>query len=197
MNRVFFLLSLSGITMCSPKDLSKDHLSEFINDPANGLTKEVQANGYDLLFQYQPVDFVFANELSGSSNLNQKRDSLKKAYQNFCYFKLSISRKEQSIERYFAGSPEKHKSLLTHLNSSIGSNFQIAFADENIPVYDFVYTPFYGTSKTTDVMLVFDVGGHPASDFSIRFQDSFFGCGLQEFTFYNSDLKEIPELSLN
>lgn len=194
MMRIFVLLALF-LLACSSKELSRDELIEFVSDADNGILKHANSNGYDIELQYQPIDLLFADELdSKRTDFVQKRDSLKNAYRNFYYFKLSISKGQQSIERYFAASPDKYKLLIAHLTSTIGADFRLTCGNNTMPVFDIVYTPFYGTSQTTNVMLVFEGSCQIKEGIKVLYQDSFFGCGLVEFNFDGDALSSIPSL---
>jgi hypothetical protein len=191
------LVVLFTLFGCTPYELTREDLHDFIADPSNGLSKSVNAGDYTITCAYQPADLVFSNELATENHLGQKRDSLMKAYQRVYYFRLSISRRDKSIEQFFAQTPERLAELTSYLSSTIGKDLQMQSGGSTTNLVDFVYVPFYGSSSTTQILLAFELKQGISEEIKIIYQDSFVGFGRTEFLFKAEDLRKTPLLKFD
>lgn len=182
---------------CAPDELSREELYDFIAEPSNGLTKSADANGYTITCAYQPVDLVFSNELAMGNRFDQKRDSLRKLYRKIYYFRLAISRDGKSIEQSFASIPGQLANLTLHLSSTIGKDLQMQTGENTTTVADFVYSPFYGSSSATQILLAFETSQDVSGEVKIIYDDDFVGIGKTEFLFNASDIRKTPALKFD
>lgn len=182
---------------CAHDELSREELYDFIAEPSNGLTKSADTNGYTITCAYQPVDLVFSNELAMGNRFDQKRDSLRKLYRKIYYFRLAISRDGKSIEQSFASIPGQLANLTLHLSSTIGKDLQMQTGENTTTVADFVYSPFYGSSSATQILLAFETSQDVSGEVKIIYDDDFVGIGKTEFLFNASDMRKTPALKFD
>lgn len=197
-NKLSLSLIFSFVLLgCTPYELSREDLYDFIAEPSNGLTKSVIVNDYTITCAYQPVDLVFSNELAIGDRFDQKRDSLIKLYHRVYYFRLSIAKSDKSIEQFFASTPGRLADLTLHLSSTIGKDLQMESGGNTANVVDFVYSPFYGSSSATQILCAFEATHDISDEIRIIYQDSFVGLGKNEFLFKAKDFRNTPLLKIN
>lgn len=194
----FFIVVLFFIatSACTTKELTPDELRKFVIDDSNGLTQTVLSNGYAVTCQYQPTELVFASEiLLEPKTFIQKRDSLRGS--KLLYFKLGISRGGKDVEHYFAKDFEKYKELVSYLSFELGNEVDLICERDTVSISDFIYTPMYGMSETTNILLAFEVDPQFVGNIKLIYSSSFFSFGRLEFLFKSFDIRNAPTISQN
>lgn len=193
---IWLLVIVSSVltTSCREQHLTQAEFIKFIENPENGYSQEVVDNGVYLRVQHIPVELIFFQDLPKSNlEFDSARDSLIKNYARFKYFKVTISRNEKSVEENFAGS-EKYGEVINYLNNRIGNDFMLEMKSEVFHSFEAMYTPFYGSSSSTHILVVFKgAAASPGLQAKFSFNETIFNTGRKIFAF---SIKKNPTLVL-
>lgn len=184
----FCLLALS----CTVKKIeTKSELIDYSRNVENGLVQVVAKEQYVIEMSYRPKELVWFDELHESSS---KSDSLHMKIESFDYFALRISKKQEDPTNALAGD-DAYKNALSYLSAEVGNDLKLIVKGDTISPIEFNYSPGYGTSDASSVLIAFDANLNiRGEDFQLLFNDSFFKTGLNLFHFQMDDIKNIPHL---
>jgi hypothetical protein len=197
MRRFSFWLIFSALLLlsCNPKPLSREALNAYVLDVENGLRKIIEKNGVKLDLSYRPKDLVIAQEVASNDPDQWKAVSLR--LDSLDYFILRLSRNGKEIETSYAGVPAAYTSVISYLSDGIAHDIQLKVQGQVIPLESVAFVPSFGSSNTTSLLLIFKSNLKTRSgDILLIFNDQKFGTGLNEFSFENQPVKNVPGLVL-
>lgn len=199
----FFLRFATPILLLScdtPTHLSEQALLEYVANEANGLQKSVSANNFTLTLQYKPTDFLVAQELKANAVRNEQ-DIMKHRshYSQYAYFVLQLSAANKEALRALPGGYPAYSNMLQTLSFRMNDYAKLLTSKQDtILLADFSYTPLFGLTKNTTVLLVFDKEKLAKCRW-IELQLAEFGLGVgkKKFRFRMKDLQQTPRLDFN
>jgi hypothetical protein len=193
---IFSLTFLFMITACYHRTpyVSRSELVQYSLNPENGLIHSTNREGLEIQALYRPKELIM-DQLRDTEK-QQEWDSLTVALSDYSYFIIKLSRANKEIETHFAAVPEAHRELQVYLNGAIGNDFVLISGRDTVSVDQVLYTPYFGTSGQTSLMLIFRSGSVTRHrDFALVYNDSFLGSGLSLFKFERKKINRIPHLN--
>jgi hypothetical protein len=180
---------------CSEKkEVTLDELKGYAVNPANGLIQILDNGNYSFELVYRPKELLIAQE-AGTNDVS-RWDSIASELSRYDYFVLRISRNHREAEAELAADPASYMRLINYLNGGIAGDISMSVDGETLNVSDALFTPGYGSSNSSSILLVFD--SHLTareSDSKIVFNDTQFDPGRHEFNFRFSSVQAVPTLS--
>lgn len=154
--KIFFLFMTSIMLLsCNQKHFdSKEELLGYLQNEDNGYIQQKTVNGVDFGLMYRPTDLVVSQMLE-SKSLNNV-DSLRKEYDNYLYFNLSISKNGQEVLSTIPGNRIDFSMMVKRLAFGMKEKIYL-YTDENdtIPIIDYIYPRMFGTSNSTSMLFVY------------------------------------------
>jgi len=194
----FMVLMLVG--SCNSRSFeTTSELRAYVRDSGNGyhLTKTVNDISYALT--YKPTDILVKQEL-GNTYTNDDIVRLRRKYGDYLYFNLSLSANGQELLNKKAGNRNNFGALVNDLAFGMEEKVHlISQKRDTIPLMDYVYPRMYGSSQTTDILLVYPrdeklLGG---DYLLLSVGDLGFGTGEVGFKIKTNALVKEPGLNLN
>jgi hypothetical protein len=182
---------------CTPSHLSKEELVAFIGDEENGVKQSVTLGKTQVDVLYRPTDLWVAQELDGEMPQAARIDSLRKKYDRYYYFILSLSRDDKEALHQVQEGFGQYSELVQTMSFRMPEYVTLTTAGQDtIPVGDFMLNRTYGMSKATELLFVFS-REKAANQEWVQFNLNEFGLGIgnQRFRFRRSDLERVPALT--
>jgi hypothetical protein len=195
--RILVLCMACASVSCAPGHLSKDELTAYIRDEEHGMKQSVTQGKTTVAVQYRPTDLWVAQELDGEPPQPAKIDSLRKKYDQYYYFILSLSRNNKEALHQVEQGFDQYSELVQTLSFRMPEYVTMTTsAQDTIPVGDFMLNRTYGMSSATEVLFVFSREKAVGQDW-VQFNLNEFGLGVgnQRFRFKRSDLDAAPTLA--
>lgn len=190
------LLGLALICSCN-KIVDKKSLTMYLDDPDNGLRKEVQVGDYTIRLTYRPTELIMEQNLREEQDLKKKEEK-KKQFETYYYFILNMSLGDKDLLYKGSESKEQFSVSLNKLNFGL-SDYVYALTDkkDTLLLSDYYVPNLYGMGGSTQIMLAFPRSNNRTfKELEIRLKELGFGTGEQRFIFQKKDLDNIPELKL-
>jgi hypothetical protein len=188
----YFAIIVVLFVACQSSFDSEEELKEYVRETSNGLKKEKSIGQIELDVTYKPTDLLVAQELSGKV---KNVDTLRKKYQRFDYFTLSVSANNKEIESYNlqASFGERVQDLAFGMGNHV---YLISEQQDTIPMVDYVYQRTYGMSNSSDFMFVFDAKDiDDTKNLTFQLNDFGLGVGTNRFKFKTENLRQIPKIN--
>lgn len=179
-----------------PDQLDQQALTEFVNDPSNGLSIEQQAGKVKMTVTHRPVDFLVYQEV-GESGTQAEIAEAKARYNDYLYFLVSLSAGEKGALYGLSADQDAFSENLQVLSFRMGNYVHLTTsAQDTIPVGDYVYNRSFGLTQSDDLLFVFNKEKVPAQGW-VSFNIAEFGMstGRRNFRFDVADLKRVPRLA--
>lgn len=195
--RYFYLVSILVIISCStPEHLSPKDLQTFILDEENGLKKSSKVDDYSIEVTYRPTDLWVHQELGEGAVDKKILDQLRKKYNTYYYFLVSLSKNNKEALHQVEGGMGHYSELVKTLSFRMAQHANLTTsAQDTIPVGDAMLNRTYGLSTSTDILFVFNKEKAEKKDW-IQFNLNEFGLGVgnQRFRFSTKDLETVPKI---
>jgi hypothetical protein len=192
----FLFLTFSFLMMaaCKPSHLTPEELSAYIAEEDHGLKKSVSMRETNISVSYRPTDLWVQQELGNDPADAKRIETLRKKYDRYVYFILSLSRNDKEALHQTGG--EQYSELVRTLSFRMNDYVTLTTAQDTIPVGDFMLNRTYGMSNSTDVLFVFNREKAKERDW-VQFNLNEFGLGAgnQRFRFEIKDLEDAPGIS--
>ena len=190
-------LTMSLVFSCSGKrSLTEAELKLFVQNPENGLIKKIEKNGTLIEMVYRPKELIVAQEVGFQDPVKWKEEMNK--LDSIEYFILKLSRNNDEIENSYASNSDRYNAVLNYLNGPVSNDIHINIDDQKIKAQFAIFSPSFGSSTATSVMLQFKYDlDETGESFEIIFDDGVIGLGRCVFTFQGSEIREIPKLLKN
>lgn len=142
---------------CSQKKFdSKERLLEYLQNEDNDYIQKKTVNGVNFSLMYRPTDLVVLQEL-GSDGDVYKIDNLRKKYNAYVYFNLSMSKNETEILSLVANDKQKFGLFVNQFSFNMDQKINlITESKDTLEMVDYIYPRMYGTSKSTTFLFVFE-----------------------------------------
>jgi hypothetical protein len=181
---------------CSNSDhLLPEELSAFVINEEHGLKKTAALSNINIEVTYRPVDLLVYQEIGKQVVDAKEIENLRKKYNQYIYFILSLSNDSKEALHQTGGS--QYSELVQTLSFRMNDYVTLTTAaNDTIPVGDFMLNRTYGMSSSTDLLFVFSKEKAIGQDW-IQFNLNEFGLGVgnQRFRFSMKDIKEVPEVN--
>jgi hypothetical protein len=191
-----FMLLLTGMSsfFLAQKVLNEKDLSQYISVADNGLIKEKNIGDVKLKVLYKPSDLLVAQELR--TNAEENIEALKKKYQSYYYFILSISKQDSELERYYVRNGGDFSNKVEQLSFGMGQFLKIITSEnDTLSMVDYVYPRMYGATRASSFILIFNNEKiRKSSWFDLYFKYPDLEVGKQKFRFITSDIERCPQL---
>ncbi len=196
--RFLILLVLLAGAACSSGPMTVAELETYVKDQENGLTQEIESNGYTIRVTFRPTDLWVKQEVGeGRFPDAQELAKLRHKYNAYYYFIVSLSRNNKEALHQLEGGMEQYSDLVQTLSFRMPQYTTLTTsASDTIPVGDFMLNRTYGLSRSTDLLFVFS-REKAGDDAWVQFNLNEFGLGTgsQRFRFDREKLDEAPELA--
>lgn len=193
---LLFLIATALSTSCN-SSLSKQELTDYVNDPENNLSKTVQVNGIDYTLKYKPTDLIIDQFLSIEKLVNKSEvDSLQKLFKNHLYFKLMISSNQKEVLNALRYDKQLFGRTLNQLAFTMDKKLVLTNTrNDTIPLIDYSYARTFGTGSSEDLLFVFnDKENRLKQELTFTLKEFGLGSGNLKFRFNKKDIDHIPSL---
>lgn len=193
-------LWLVGLLGCANPSVDEPALRAYVQDPAHGLSHQVEAGPVTVTCTYRPSELLVAQELARTSQPPSAvtLDSLRRAYAGKTYFALSLAQNGVEIENRYLPNEQAFTQALTYLSTGIAADmFLVTLARDSIPALAAIYPRQYGATGRSTVLLVFNTRQLDLREgFHLTFRDRQFDLGTLHFPFAAADWQALPPLNL-
>ena len=194
MRNLYVAFMLLAFVSCKPEYLSPEALAAFVADEENGCTKSALVEETTITVTYRPTDLMAYQEAGDDPAELARVDSLRKKYDRYYYFSLSLSRDKK--EALHQTGREQYSDLVQTLSFRMAEYVTLTTAaSDTIPVGDFMLNRTFGMSSSTVVLFVFSKEKAKGKEW-IQFNLNEFGLGVgnQRFRFRTEDLDGVPKI---
>lgn len=183
------------LAACASKTLSPDKLISYIQDEDNGLHQSITVNGVAITVQYRPTDLWVYQDIGYNAVTNALIDSLRRKYNHYYYFILSLSRNDEEALSA-PGVRDQYSDLVQTMSFRMVKYVTLTTSTDSIPVADFMLNRTYGLNTSTDVLFVFSKEKAAGQEW-VQFNLNEFGLGTgnQRFRFRRENLEGAPKIS--
>jgi len=159
---------------------------DFIKDETNGYTQHKTINGVDYNLMYRPTDALVNQELGDSIN-TEKVKLLRKKYNKYMYFNLSMSKSSKELLSSKPKNRSEFGAMVNQLAFNMNEKVHVYTPNKDtLEMVDFVYPRMYGMSRATTIMFVF-----PRDEKYLK--EEYLNFTIQDLGFYTGDVKfKIP-----
>lgn len=201
-NKIYYIIAIFGIILlgsCKQQNSfdSEEALWAYLKKEDNGYLQTKIVNGVTYRLLYKPTDLLVKQELKPTDERTQI-DNLRRKYDKYCYFSLSMSKANQELLNSMAGNRQKFGAMVNQL--AFGMQEKIHLFNQKrdtIPLLDYIYPRMYGMSKSTSILLVYPRDElKDATELNITIKDLGFGTGEVKLTQQMNEIINQPRLKL-
>lgn len=155
-NSLLLLFVVIGVFSCRSKTFdSADEMNKFVSEENNGYCYKKEVKGVIYTLQYRPTDLLVLQEL-GADALPVKVEQLRKKYENYLYFNLSMSLNNRELLSDLSQDRGQFGQMVSDLAFNMDQKIHLYTVEKDtIPIADFVYPRMYGISQATTIMVVY------------------------------------------
>ncbi|WP_461445418.1 hypothetical protein [Maribacter sp.] len=182
---IIFALALAFILIsCQQKTFdTKEELMAYVSDINNGYTQHKSVNGTDFSITYRPTDMLVSQEMTEEMSRAQI-DSLRKKYEPYLYFNLSLSKNNQEVLNSFVRDQNKFGAMVNQLAFTMGDKVHlISKSKDSVKLADYIYPRLYGTSGLTSILFIYPRDKKVINDDYFHFTIEDFGLSTGEISF--------------
>lgn len=207
----FLLLVIIGHSSCKKMEKAKTgNLSEYlewINDPANGLSKVKYVNGLEIKIKYMPREYLAYLDLKSRDKISMEgKDSVINLYQHSFQFMMSIGPDEREgngpdIMLDGIVNQGEFEERVHLMNFEMERYISLAVDEKEFRPVLSTMENVYGMTSARNIVFVFvpgekdqDVFAH-AEKLDLVYDDELFGLGVNHFLFYKENIQDIPEIT--
>src|SRR5690242_3057900 len=134
--RYFYVGFIVLLFSCSGSDvLTPEELQSFILDEENDLVKTAEVNGYKIQVAYRPTDLWVQQETGDEPTDEATLTSLRKKYDSYYYFIVSLSKNEKEALHQVTGGMDQYSELVQTLSFRMAEHANLTTsAQDTIPV---------------------------------------------------------------
>ena len=196
---VIILLAICIVVSCTTKQFdSEQELCAYIKNPENGYYHEKVIGAIKYELTYRPTDILVKQELGENASIAAV-DSLRSSYGKYLYFNLSMSSNGQELLNSRSRDKNAFGTMVSQLAFGMKDKVQlISKSRDTLSLLDYNYPRMYGTSKSTNMLLIFprDEAVLNQEYCHIAVKDFGFETGEVGFKLYLKFLKNEPKLNI-
>jgi hypothetical protein len=199
----YSIVLIAGIFLqsCKNSKVKPPEFARYINDPANGLSKERKVNGITIKVKYLPTSLLAYKEFKESEMVDEAQyDSLYTTYASGRSFLMEIipDNKEDLMSKDIDTESE-YKERVNQMNFNLRDYLELSVNGETIPASIANFENIYGLQNGRKVMVVFPIKPSDKKgngDIQFTYHDEIYATGINHFTFSAKDLQAVPEIKL-
>ena len=199
-NLSFYLILIVSNVSCSEKEFgSEKELWAYVKEDVNGYHYQKSVGTVSYSLTYRPTDILVMQELSGKLS-NIEIDSLRKKYDEYLYFNLSISSNGQELLNERVGNKGAFGNLVNQLAFGMGEKVDmISSKRDTLALLDYVYPRMYGMGNNTNMLLVYPKEKSLLNQeyFHFTIEDLGFSTGEVSFKVKTAPIKDQPRLKFD
>jgi hypothetical protein len=154
-NSLFLLTLLLLLSSCAKTFDTQQELLSYVTDEDHGYQYKKTVNGVDYVLQYRPTDLLVKQEL-GDKFSEVQIETLRKKYNKYLYFNLSMSKNNQELLNGVARDKAKFGQMVNDLAFGMEEKVHVYTPEKDtLEMADFIYPRMYGMSKSTSIMIVY------------------------------------------
>lgn len=196
---IIAIISLSTFSCGQATFESDKELLAYLQDESNGYIQHRSVNGVDFSLMYRPTDLLVKQEL-GDSKDQDKIAELRKKYEQYMYFNLSMSKNNKELLSVAPKSRNEFGQMVNQLAFGMGDKVHLyTQSKDTLEMTDFVYPRMYGMSRSTSIMFVYPRDTEKLKEDYLNFtiEDLGLYTGEVKFKIGTEKIKIEPELSFN
>ena len=177
---------------CNSKSFdTKQELLDYLKDEENGYLQKKNVNGVDFSLMYRPTDLLVEQELTGNIS-KELVDSLRKKYEKYIYFNLSISKNNKALLSTIPDNRDDFAVLVNQLSFRMRDKvFLVTNSKDTIELVDYVYPRMFGLSKTTSLMFVYKRD-------ELKVKNGYLNFIVKDLNLFTGDIKfKVPAKKIN
>lgn len=154
-NKLLPFILLLFISSCNKSFDTQEEMNDYIQDEDNGYHYKKTVSGVDYVLQYRPTDLLVKQELT-EKNSPSEIEKLRKQYNKYLYFNLSMSKNNQELLNSVAQDKAKFGQMVNDLAFGMEEKLHVYTpAKDTLALADFIYPRMYGMSNSTSIMIVY------------------------------------------
>lgn len=154
-NRLLLFLIALFISSCNKKFDTQEEMNSYIQDEDNGYVYKKNVADVDYVLQYRPTDLLVKQELGDKPDPAQI-EKLRRQYNKYMYFNLSMSKNNQELLNGVAQDKAKFGQMVNELAFGMEEKLHVYTpAKDTLALADFIYPRMYGMSNSTSIMIVY------------------------------------------
>jgi hypothetical protein len=154
-NKLLLFLLLLFISSCTKTFDTQEEMNDYIQDEDNGYNYKKTVADVDYVLQYRPTDLLVKQELGEDTNPAQI-EKLRKQYNKYIYFNLSMSKNNQELLNGVARDKVKFGQMVNDLAFGMEDKLHVYTpTKDTLALADFIYPRMYGMSNSTSIMIVY------------------------------------------
>lgn len=190
---LFFLIA--GCSKTNFKDEAE--LNSFLQDKSNGYLQDIVRQEFKIQLISRPTDLLVAQEMNSSALGDTALiNRLKRKYEDYRYFVLSISSNNQdalNASGNYAAFSENLSNLAFRMGEFVNMTTS---ARDTIPVADYHFPRLYGGGGTTQLLFAFHTKDMRDTEWvQFNLQDIGMGYGNTIFRFETEKILQEPKLA--
>ncbi|WP_223270781.1 hypothetical protein [Subsaximicrobium wynnwilliamsii] len=168
---------------------NEESLLNYLKVESNGYVQHKTVNGVDFTLMYRPTDLLVKQEMGGMES-TESIESLRKRYDKFLYFNLSMSRNNSEL----LNTEPKNKNQFTAMVNQLvfGMEEKVYLytqKKDTIALADYIYPRMYGMTNATTIMFIY-----PKSEELLK--QEYLTFVIQDLGLYTGEVKFKTELDL-
>lgn len=197
MNRiVLFYVLVIGLVSCDKSSMNRQDYVKYIENPENGLKKELLINDWKYSVQYKPIEYLLCKENLSSSSRRalQLKGTLWFTIQ-FQYTKSTV----QALRLDIQSLDEYNQRLQYYLNQA-QKDIEIAYGQATLYPISYLFETNYGLTPQETMIVGFALpegGTEITQTIHLKYHDRIFRNGIIQTQFNLKDIQKIPQINLN
>ena len=156
--KTYFILFLGVFLLvsCTQKSFeTKEALWTYLKEANNGYLQQKNINGYQFSLLYKPTDLLVVQEL-GANTSKESVTALRKKYQQYMYFTLSMSRNGKELLSTTPKNRQEFGAMVNQLAFGMRDKVHLFTQQKDtLEMLDYNYPRMYGMSQATTILFVF------------------------------------------
>jgi hypothetical protein len=154
-NSLFLLTLLLLLSSCIKTFDTQQEMLSYVTDEDHGYQYKKTVNGVDYVLQYRPTDLLVKQEV-GDKFSEVQIETLRKKYNKYLYFNLSMSKNNQELLNGVARDKAKFGQMVNDLAFGMEEKVHVYTPEKDtLEMADFIYPRMYGMSNATSIMIVY------------------------------------------
>lgn len=169
----------------------------WVENPDNGLRRTKELNGFSVIAQYRPLDYIICSESKNITLTNEDYERRKSELSGLEYYQVRLQ--ATGSDPLMAGTSDQNMYHMrnNYLMFDQQMNISLLRNNDTIPCALYHFVNYQGLAPYADILLGFVADSTFAGDRELIYDDELFGFGPIHYTFSEDELNAVPELELN
>lgn len=174
-------------------ETSVDDLKSFLRNSEHGLIQSVSSAGFEITVAYRPTDIWVYNDLRGARYTDSTVESLRRKYDKYYYFLLSLSKGGK--EALQTSSIDNYADVLRTMSFRMPEFVTLTTsARDTTYVADFMLDRTNSMAHSTDILFAFERSDVRAEHLRFNLAEFGLGAGELHFNFQTEDMMSTPQI---